>query len=233
MEQKILISVTKKFDPIVTTIESTRDLTTLSVTELMGSLEAYEQRLSRRNEDLTENAFQSKFNKRSQNSRQGDWMKSKENSRRGENSRNGGNIRNQGAKNGKYPPCSICEKTNHLEKDCWFRDKPQCRNCKRFGHEEKNCRLKAKHQANFSKEKEEDGNLFYACQAAREEKEDTWYIDSGCSNHMTANENIFRDIDTSIKSQVRLGNGALVEVKAKAQSSWRQRKVRDLFKMFY
>ena len=63
--EKNLISVTEKFDPSVTTIESTRDLTTLSVTELMGTLEAYEQRLSRRNEDSTENGFQSKFNIRS------------------------------------------------------------------------------------------------------------------------------------------------------------------------
>ena len=168
--EKILITVTDKFDPIVTTIESTKDLSTLSVTELMGSLEAYEQRLSRRNEDSTENAFQSRFNPRSQNSRKGDWRKSKENSRKGETSRI--NEKNQEEKKGKYPPCGICKKTNHLEKDCWFRDKPKCRSCKKFGHEEKNCRLKGKHQANFTEENDE-GDLFYACQAASEEKYDT------------------------------------------------------------
>ena len=41
--EKLLICVTEKFDPIVTTIESTKDLSTLSVNELIGSLEAYEQ----------------------------------------------------------------------------------------------------------------------------------------------------------------------------------------------
>nr|KYP45272.1 hypothetical protein KK1_033146 [Cajanus cajan] len=40
--EKILISVPRKYDPIVTTIEQTKDLSTLSVTKLMGSLEAYE-----------------------------------------------------------------------------------------------------------------------------------------------------------------------------------------------
>ena len=80
---------------------------------------------------------------------------------------------------------------------------------------ENNCRFKGKHQANFSEEKEEDGSLFYAYQATREEKDDTWYINSGCSNHMTVNENIFCDIGTSVKSQVRMGNGALVEAKGK------------------
>ena len=57
--------------------------------------------------------------------------------------------------NTKYPPCGICKKKSHLEKDCWFRGKPQCRNCKKFGLVEKVCRLKQNHQANFSEEKEE------------------------------------------------------------------------------
>ncbi|KAK4399641.1 Retrovirus-related Pol polyprotein from transposon TNT 1-94 [Sesamum angolense] len=42
--EKLLISVTDKYDPIVTTIEETKDITTLTVTELVGSLEAYEKR---------------------------------------------------------------------------------------------------------------------------------------------------------------------------------------------
>ncbi|XP_012840391.1 PREDICTED: uncharacterized protein LOC105960729 [Erythranthe guttata] len=39
----------------------------------------------------------------------------------------------------------------------------------------------------------------------------TSYIDSGCSNHMTSNEKIFQDIDNSMKTKVKLCNGALVE----------------------
>ncbi|KAL0292318.1 UNVERIFIED_CONTAM: hypothetical protein Sangu_3255400 [Sesamum angustifolium] len=66
--EKLLISVTEKYDPIVTTIEETKDITTLTVTELVGSLEAYEKRRSRREENSLENAFQSKLNMRSQNS---------------------------------------------------------------------------------------------------------------------------------------------------------------------
>ncbi|TXG63370.1 hypothetical protein EZV62_010364 [Acer yangbiense] len=70
-------------------------------------------------------------------------------------------------------------------------------------------------EEDISKGKNEDGVLFYACQAASEEKNDKWYIASGCSNHMTGDASIFCDIDASNKSQVRLGNGALVEVKGK------------------
>ena len=59
--EKILITIPQKFDPIVTTIEETKDLSTLSETKLVGSLEAYEKRLYRHKEDILENAFQSKF----------------------------------------------------------------------------------------------------------------------------------------------------------------------------
>ena len=40
--------------------------------------------------------------------------------------------------------CRICQRTSHLEKDCWYKGKPQiqCRFCKKFGHIEKNCRIK-------------------------------------------------------------------------------------------
>ncbi|XP_024164842.1 uncharacterized protein LOC112171945 [Rosa chinensis] len=55
--EKILISLIEKYDPIVTVIENSKDITTLSVTELIGSLEAYEKRLSSRNETPVESAF--------------------------------------------------------------------------------------------------------------------------------------------------------------------------------
>ncbi|KAL5731633.1 hypothetical protein ACHQM5_004342 [Ranunculus cassubicifolius] len=162
--EKILINLTEKYDPIVTAIEHTKELSTLSVTELMGSLEAYEVRLSRHSENSEESAFQSKINLSSQKS-QGGSRKSKEFSR-------GGAKNNQadGRMKKIFPPCGICKKTSHLKKDCWFRGKPQCKNCHIFGHVESECRKKKIHQANYSGEYEEDDQLFYACQAATEEK---------------------------------------------------------------
>ncbi|KAL5181653.1 Acetylornithine deacetylase [Glycine soja] len=50
--EKILITMLQKFDPIVTTIDETKDMSILSDTELVGSLEAYEQRLYRHKEHL-------------------------------------------------------------------------------------------------------------------------------------------------------------------------------------
>jgi len=105
--EKILISIPQKYDAIATAIEQTKDSATLSVTQLMGSLEAYERRLKRHEEDSVENAIQSKLKLRSQN-KEYEGNKSK-----GEISRNKENSRSfPMSRQGKYPSCGICKKTS-------------------------------------------------------------------------------------------------------------------------
>ena len=58
--EKILISLSPKYNNIAAIIEETKDLTTLSVQDLMGSLEMHEQRLNRSSDSFLESAFQSK-----------------------------------------------------------------------------------------------------------------------------------------------------------------------------
>ncbi|CAL2269941.1 unnamed protein product [Prunus armeniaca] len=45
--------------------------------------------------------------------------------------------------------------------------------------------------------------------------EDVWYIDSGCSNHMTGKEDLLVDIDKNMTAKVEMGTGQLVEVNGK------------------
>jgi len=59
----------------------TKYLSTILVRELVSSLQAYEQSLSRHDEDIVENAFQSKLKLRRQNKGFGGNKKSGENSR--------------------------------------------------------------------------------------------------------------------------------------------------------
>ena len=195
--EKILITMPQKFDPIVTTIEETKDLSTLSETELVGSLEAYEQRLYRHKEDTLENVFQSKFKFQPQNKENGGKKNYGETSRRREGSRNF--LKNKTDKN---PPCNICKRQGHAEKNCWFRNMPQCNHCKKFGHIEKNCCNKNRHQANIAEEHDQEQCMFYATQDSIKEKGGNWYLDSGCSNHMAKDETIFKSIDESIKVKV-------------------------------
>lgn len=97
----MLSTVTKKYDTPVSVIQSTKDLSMLSALEMIGLFKAQEQRdKSRMNHRSSEKAFQA--NPKS-NSKKFDEKYSSSNS--------GGN-------KGKYPPCRICTRTNHLEKDC-------------------------------------------------------------------------------------------------------------------
>jgi DNA polymerase III delta prime subunit len=66
---------------------------------------------------------------------------------------------------------------------------------------------------NFIEQRENSETIFYACYSANEEKGDVWYLDSGCTNHMTDNHQFFHEINTSFETNVRMGNDTLVQAK--------------------
>ena len=61
--------------------------------------------------------------------------------------------------------------------------------------------------ANFTKENISQEKFFLACNMDEENNEDIWFIDSGCSNHMTGNISMFSMLDENVKSQVTLCHG--------------------------
>ena len=65
--EKILISVTEKYEYIVAINEETKDLSKISIKELVGSFHVHEKRRFFREDQPTETAFQSKINENSQN----------------------------------------------------------------------------------------------------------------------------------------------------------------------
>ena len=142
------------------------------------------------------------------------------------------NYNPKGEKKDKYPPCGICNKSSHAEKDCWHRGKPICHYCKKPGHVEKYCHNKNKHQANFAEEHNQEQRLFYANQESHS-GEGNWYLDSGCSNHMAKDQSICKDIDKSVNVKVRLGNGATVESQGKGTVVVETKKGTNLSRMFY
>lgn len=77
--------------------------------------------------------------------------------------------------------------TNHLENDCWYKDKKaiQCHFCKKLGHKERNCRLKQKQsqpkreiqQVNITEATGEAlANLYMASNEVIDEDDTKWII---------------------------------------------------------
>ena len=118
----------------------------------------------------------------------------------------------------KFPPCASCKRTNHLEKYCWFKGKPpiQCSFYKKLGHIEKNCRAKQnqaqQQQAHYADEEpQSEDHLFMAFDGDHVAGKKTWFIDSGCTSHMTNDMSIFTHINKAMKVKVGMGNGAIVQ----------------------
>ena len=89
----------------------------------------------------------------------------------------------------------------------------KCSYCNKGGHSEKFCWSKPK-EANYVKE-EDDDLLFMTMSAAKEEKSQVWYMDSGCSNHMSGDRSKFIAVDETVKSHVRLGDDKQLKVEGK------------------
>ncbi|CAL8116954.1 unnamed protein product [Prunus armeniaca] len=192
--QNLLISLPKSYDGIAVVIENTKDLDIIDAQDVVAILKGYEQRLDRHGGNNMEQAFAS-FNNGSKPTRfNGQTSKSHKNV----NKADGSNKTNSFAKNEAHNTrnkCKFCDKLHYGE--CWVKNKVKCHKCGKIGHIAKYCHTnKAVQQLNFANHVEEIGNLFFANHSGEVKKiSDEWYIDSGCSNHMTSREDLLVDID--------------------------------------
>jgi len=84
-----------------------------------------------------------------------------------------------------------------------------------MGHVERICKSK-REEAKVTEEQQEDEQLFVAtCFATSNSFSDSWLIDSGCTNHMTNDQKLFKELDKTIVSKVKIGNSDFISVKGK------------------
>ncbi|RVX05492.1 hypothetical protein CK203_013571 [Vitis vinifera] len=61
----------------------------------------------------------------------------------------------------------------------------------------------------------QDEQLFVVSCFATSSSLETWLIDSGCTNHMTYDQGLFKELEKTVTSKVRIGNGAYLAIKGK------------------
>lgn len=187
---KILRSLTPKFNYVVCSIEESNDLDTMTMDELHGSLLVQEQRMQGCLEE--EQALRVSYNDKPGRGRGRDSFRGG----RGKDSFQGGRGRGRGRsyQNKATIECFKCHQLGHYQYECPDWEK----------------------QANYAENVEEEELLLMSYVDFSQTKgEEAWFLDSGCSNHMTGNKEWFSELDEGFKQTVKLGNDTRMAVVAK------------------
>jgi len=203
----VLVSLPEKFEAKISSLEDSRDLTMISLTELMNSLQIQEQRRLLRKELLREelNTAKGVFLARSQSSykaKKKGWKNEKKSDEDDDDEKE------------KYSSCQHCKKTNHPHWKCWWRPNVLCSSCNQKGYMEKVCKKKQQEvQIAQETDEEKEELLFVATCFASDITNETWLIDNGCTHHMTHDKDMFVKLEKTHSSKVKIGNGDYIEVK--------------------
>eukprot|EP00253_Pinus_taeda_P014195 PITA_14195 len=222
--EKLLRILPSKFDVIVTTIEETKDLSNFSVDELHASLITHEQSLSRNENSSLEQAFKAQMSF----GRGRGQGKGKKRGRGKSQNKGGRNNPTNAQGRGNNPNQNQGQGTSqqsgqyHAQGQRYEKSNVQCYYCKKYGHYANEC-TKKQHDmsnrsiANITRENISQDNVLLACNMAETNSEDIWFLDSGCSKHMTGNIALFSALDQSVKSQVTLGTDSKISVMGKGE----------------
>lgn len=179
--EKILRSMTPKFDYVVCTIEESNNTETLSIDELQSSLLVHEQRMSSHVEE--EHALKITHGEQS-----------------GGRGRGRGSFRGRGRGRGRG-------------RQSFNKATVECYNCHKLGHFQWEC-PNIETEANYV-ETQEEMLLMAHVDLNEANKEDAWFLDSGCRNHMCGKKEYFSDFDESFRETVKLGNNSSMAVTGK------------------
>ncbi|KAL8096471.1 hypothetical protein AgCh_037437 [Apium graveolens] len=182
--EKLLRTLTEKFNYIVCSIEESKDIDHLSMDELQSSLLVHEQKF--RKSGGEEQALKITYEGRMRETDRG---------------RDRGISRGRGMGRGRG---RIFNKALI-----------ECFNYHKLGHFQYECPSWEK-TANYAENCEEDELLLMAyVEHNNSNREGKWFLDSGCSNHMTGNKQWFVEINEEYKHSVKLGNNMRMAVTGK------------------
>ncbi|CAJ2662467.1 unnamed protein product [Trifolium pratense] len=199
--EKVLRSLTPNFDNVVIAIEYVKDTATMKIEELQSALEAHEIKvLSRGSEKKEQQALQAQTNKKEDNGKnykkkgkdKPKWLKDQSSKidDKAESSKGGGFVKGKNKKKNfdkSKVKCYNCEKLGHFADECWYKKDQQ--------------------EANVAEESDVKSVLMMATIGDECEKNEEWFLDSGCSNHMTPHREWLTNFDASKRSSIKLADG--------------------------
>ncbi|CAL8090833.1 unnamed protein product [Prunus armeniaca] len=204
-------AVSDEIFPRISHEETSKSAWNILQQEFHEDKQSFELRLDRHSENKTEKAFAS-LSVEAKSVKTGDQF-SKQNKSWKSKGKKWERKTNDGAKN----PCKHCGKLHFGE--CRFKGKPKCFNCDKLGHIAKDCySKKPTQQVHYANQVDATPTMFYASNATNASikgGDEVWYLDSGCSNHMTGREDLLVDINKNVTTKVEMGTGQLVEVTGK------------------
>ena len=136
--EKLLVTIPEKFEVTITSLENTKDLSKISLAELLNALQAQEQRRFMRQEGVIEGVL---LVKHQDNNKYKNKKIFKNQSTNGDSSANYQMTKEGGFKKS-YPPCRHCKKKGHPPYKCWRRPDAKCSKCNQLGHEAVICKVK-------------------------------------------------------------------------------------------
>ncbi|KAA0059085.1 Retrovirus-related Pol polyprotein from transposon TNT 1-94 [Cucumis melo var. makuwa] len=169
----------------------------MSIDQLIGSLQAHEEKLFKKNKQTTNQLFSVKVK-----------LKDKEDSLE-----IGNRGRGRGGKHG-HGYFRDRDQGNYSQRK--FNESNSNSSNSSRGHGRQHySRNRVEENANYAEKDEESGNssLLLACKGAETCENSAWYLDSGASNHICGSKSILMELDESIGSDIVFGDASKILVK--------------------
>ena len=193
--EKILRTLNEKFMYVVVSIEESKDTETITLDELQSSLVVHEQKF-KKSEKGDDQVLKVTY---------GREMGSRG---RGFSGRSRGRGRGRTSFNKSTVECYKCHKLGHFQNEC-----PKWDGEANYADLDDEEMLLMAYVEDEAIEADGANNLMMThCEKQENIRKRAWFLDSGCSNHMSGDKELFSTMDERFKHSVKLGNNKRMEV---------------------